>query len=172
MSRARRFCAWCAAPLGPVEDDRQRCGACGETLYLNAAPCVAVLVRDAAGRVLLARRAIEPRRGLWDTPGGFCAPFETPEEAAVRELAEEAGVVIEVGRFVAHVSDVYGDDGDATLAAVLEARIVAGEPVAADDVAELRWFALDALPDRAEIAFPSTAAALGLLALDELGDLG
>ena len=168
--RARRFCAWCAAPLGPVEGSSQRCAACGETLYLNAAPCVAVLVRDDRGRVLLARRAIEPRAGLWDTPGGFLEPFETPEQAAVRELAEEAGVEIEVERLLAHLPDVYGDDGDPTLAAVVTARITAGRLVAADDVAELAWFALDALPPRAEIAFPSTAAALALRALGELGE--
>jgi ADP-ribose pyrophosphatase YjhB (NUDIX family) len=122
-----------------------------------------VLVIDEAGRLLLGRRAIEPRRGLWDIPGGFCGPDETPEACAVRELHEETGCTIELTGFVAHLIDTYGDDGDHTLNAVFTARIVAGTPVAADDVAELAWFALDALPPQDELAFRNTAEAISLI---------
>ena len=55
---------------------------------------------DADGRVLLGRRAIEPWLGFWDTPGGFVSPGESLEDAVRRELREEAGIEIAVGRLV------------------------------------------------------------------------
>ena len=81
----------------------------------------------------------------------------------MRELREETGCAVALTGFVAHLIDVYGDDGDHTLNAVFTARILTGDPVPADDVAELRWFALDDLPDDAELAFRNTAEALRLL---------
>jgi mutator protein MutT len=158
----RVFCPFCAARLGPVTGSAQECPGCGRPFYHNAAPCSAVLVED-HGRVLLARRASDPGAGLWDLPGGFCEPGETPEECAVRELREETGADIEVTAFIAHLVDTYGPGGDLTLNAVFRARLV-GDPVltAADDVAELRWFGADELPTREAIAFANTAAALRL----------
>jgi 8-oxo-dGTP diphosphatase len=156
----RVFCPFCAARLGPLVGGCQPCPGCGRPFYHNAAPCSAVLVED-GGRVLLARRAIDPGAGLWDVPGGFCEPEETPEECAVRELREETGATIEVTGFLGHIVDTYGPGGDPTLNCVFRARLV-GDPVleAADDVAELRWFAPDELPGRDEIAFANTAEAL------------
>ncbi len=156
----RVFCPFCATRLGPIAGAAQECPGCGRPFYHNAAPCSAVVVED-DGRVLLARRAADPGAGLWDLPGGFCEPGETPEEGAVRELREETGADIEVTGFLAHLVDTYGEAGDPTLNCVFRARLV-GEPVltAADDVAELRWFAPDELPPRAEIAFENTAEAL------------
>jgi ADP-ribose pyrophosphatase YjhB (NUDIX family) len=161
--RLRNHCSDCGALLGPLTGNLQTCTSCELPFYHDAKPCAAVLVIDEAGRLLLGRRAIEPRRGLWDIPGGFCGPDETPEACAVRELHEETGCTIELTGFVAHLIDTYGDDGDHTLNAVFTARIVAGTPVAADDVAELAWFALDALPPQDELAFRNTAEAISLI---------
>ena len=108
LTRAFRFCPWCGAPLGAPVGERQDCSGCGEPSYLNPKPTASAILLDAAGRVLLARRAIEPFRGFWDTPGGFTAPGESLEECVRRELREEAGVEIEVGRLVATLPDVYG----------------------------------------------------------------
>ena len=155
----RRFCPFCAAALGPRAGSRQDCSGCGRPYFHNAAPTCAVLVVD-GDRVLLARRAIDPGIGLWDLPGGFCEPDETPDEAAVRELREEAGVEIVVTGFLGHVVDTYGTDGDRTLNAVYLARITEGTPVPADDVAELAWFAAADLPGPDEIAFANTIEAL------------
>jgi ADP-ribose pyrophosphatase YjhB (NUDIX family) len=161
--RERRFCGFCGGPLGPTAGNRQDCAGCGEPYYHDAKPCAAVLVLDDAGRVLLGRRAIAPAHGRWDIPGGFCGPDETPEECARRELREETGCEIELTGFLGHIVDVYGEGGDHTLNAVFTARIEAGDPVAADDVAELRWFAIHELPDPAALAFANTAQALALL---------
>jgi 8-oxo-dGTP diphosphatase len=156
----RLFCPFCATRLGPLEGSMQACPGCGRPFYHNAAPCSAVLVED-GGRVLLARRGIDPAAGLWDLPGGFCEPGETPEECAVRELREETGAEIEVTGFLGHIVDTYGPGGDRTLNCVFRARLV-GDPVlvATDDVAELRWFDASELPGRDEIAFGNTAEAL------------
>ena len=161
--RLRTYCSDCGSPLGPLAGNVQTCTRCGVPYYHDAKPCAAVLVLDDAGRLLLGRRAIEPRRGLWDIPGGFCGPDETPEACAVRELMEETGCVIELTGFLAHLIDTYGDDGDHTLNAVFSARIVSGTPETADDVAELRWFALDDLPPADQLAFRNTAQAITIL---------
>jgi ADP-ribose pyrophosphatase YjhB (NUDIX family) len=117
-------------------------------------------VRDEAGRVLLARRGVEPFLGLWDTPGGFVDPGESLEECVRRELREEAGVEVEVVRLVATVPDTYGPTGDATVNVFYECRLLSGDPRPDDDVAELRWFARDDLPAPEELAFACVRAAL------------
>ena len=79
-----------------------------------------------------------------------------------RELREEAGVEIEVGRLVVTVPDEYGDTGETTVNAFYECRIVSGDPQPDDDVAELRWFEPDELPAGAELAFEGVRVALGV----------
>jgi ADP-ribose pyrophosphatase YjhB (NUDIX family) len=125
-------------------------------------------VLDGAGRVLLGRRGIEPFLGLWDTPGGFVEPGESLEECVRRELREEAGVEVAVGRLVATVADTYGATGDATLNAFYECRLLSGEPRPDDDVAELRWFEPEALPAPDELAFDCVRRALAAWRLARL----
>ena len=88
-------------------------GTCGSTYYANSAPCVSALVEDDDGRVLLARRAVEPYRGLWDPLGGFLEEGEHPEDALRRELLEETGLRCEPVRFLGVWMDVYGDAPEA-----------------------------------------------------------
>lgn len=123
-------------------------------------PAVSALVADELGRILLARRAHEPARGRWDTPGGFLDEAEEPEAALRRELREETGVEIEIGEFVGIYPDTYGEGDDASyvLNLVWEVRIASGELEPADDVSELRWFSPTALPPDEELAFPWIAA--------------
>jgi ADP-ribose pyrophosphatase YjhB (NUDIX family) len=114
-----------------------------------------VVIEDDAGRILLARRAIDPYRGLWDTPGGYLDEGEHPLDGLRRELREETGLTVEPGRFLGAFMDWYGDapDANATLNLFWTAHVVAGEPSPDDDVAELRWFAPDELPPEEELAF-------------------
>jgi ADP-ribose pyrophosphatase YjhB (NUDIX family) len=158
--RVFRFCPWCGGPLGEPVGERQECAACGEPSYLNPKPTASAILLDAGGRVLLGRRAIDPHRGLWDTPGGFTRPGESLEECVRRELREEAGVEVEVGRLVITVPDFYGDTGEATVNAFYECRLLSGDPQPDDDVAELRWFDPDALPAAEELSFAGVRAAL------------
>jgi 8-oxo-dGTP diphosphatase len=112
------------------------------------------------GRVLLGRRARDPHAGSWDVLGGFMDPGETPEAAVVRELREETGLECAVGRYLGGFTDVYGATGDATLNLAFACTYLGGEPVAADDVSELRWFAPGALPAVDAFGFPSSVAIL------------
>jgi ADP-ribose pyrophosphatase YjhB (NUDIX family) len=55
-------------------------------------------------QILLCRRAIEPRQGLWAPPGGFLESGETVTQAAIREVQEEAGAATEITALYAVVS--------------------------------------------------------------------
>lgn len=94
-----RFCFHCGEALArsvPAGDDRERwnCAACGYVVYENPTPVVLVVV-EAANRMLLIRRALEPYKDRWAVPGGFVEQGESVTLAAVRELREETGLAIE-----------------------------------------------------------------------------
>jgi len=82
----------------PEGEDRERlvCGDCGFVAYENPKIIVGSVVEAADGRVLLCRRAIEPRRGFWTLPAGYMEMGETAEEGAAREAREEARAEIAV----------------------------------------------------------------------------
>src|SRR5664279_973428 len=62
----------------------------------------AIAVRD--GALLLIRRRRSPSRGSWSLPGGRVEPGETAEDALRREVAEETGLVVEIGALVGEVT--------------------------------------------------------------------
>jgi ADP-ribose pyrophosphatase YjhB (NUDIX family) len=82
----------------PPGDERERavCESCGEVHYQNPR-IIAGCVVDCAGRLLLCRRAIEPRRGYWTHPAGFMELGETLQDAALRETREEALAHVQLG---------------------------------------------------------------------------
>jgi ADP-ribose pyrophosphatase YjhB (NUDIX family) len=96
-----KFCSSCAAPLAqrvPPGDNLPRwvCDQCGEIHYQN--PKVVVgSIPEFEGKLLLCRRAIEPRYGYWTLPAGFMENDETVGQAALRETQEEAGAQVELG---------------------------------------------------------------------------
>ena len=88
-----RFCPVCgSADFQPHDARSKRCGACGFTYYLNASASTVAVIRDAAGRLLVVRRAKAPAKGTLDLPGGFVDPGETLHEGCIREVREETGV--------------------------------------------------------------------------------
>ena len=102
-----RFCPKCGMPLHtPQRENYMGCPHCGFLLFFNAALAVAVVLCDAAGRILMTRRAKEPAKGTLDLPGGFADIFEKPEAAACRELAEECGIALSPEKLTYFYSDV------------------------------------------------------------------
>jgi ADP-ribose pyrophosphatase YjhB (NUDIX family) len=89
-------------PSTPEGDNRERlvCSTCGFVHYRNPKVVVGSIVRD-RGRMLLCRRAIEPRRGFWTLPAGYMEFGEMAEDAARREAHEEACADITIERVLA-----------------------------------------------------------------------
>ncbi|MBI4809403.1 MAG: NUDIX hydrolase [Nitrosomonadales bacterium] len=95
------FCPTCGAPVElrtPQDDHRERhvCTACHTIHYQNPKIIAGAIPEWTDGRILLCRRAIEPRHGLWTLPAGFMENGETTTQAAARETLEEANARIEV----------------------------------------------------------------------------
>ncbi len=137
-------------------------------------PSVAVLARDEDGRLLLVREA---ETGLWQTIGGAVEPDESPAQAAVREAAEEASVVVEL----TGIRSVVGGpqfrmaypNGDLVsyVPTIFDARVIDGEPRPdGDETIDVAWFTTDQLADTALSEF--TIALLGDPAVAIFGQVG
>jgi 8-oxo-dGTP diphosphatase len=132
-----------------------RCPACDSVYYASSKATACAVCVDDDGRLLLARRAEEPFRNHWDLPGGFLEEGEHPFDAIRRELREETSLEVEPLEFIGVWIDRYPTRTHtaATLNLYWTARVVAGFAEAADDVSEVGWFALDALPPARDLAF-------------------
>jgi ADP-ribose pyrophosphatase YjhB (NUDIX family) len=100
LPRTFKHCKVCGAPVEyrvPPDDNRARavCTSCGNVHYENPLNVVGT-VPSWGHQVLLCRRNIEPRFGLWTLPAGFMELGETTQAGAVRETEEEAGANIQV----------------------------------------------------------------------------
>lgn len=106
----------------------------------------------AGGRVLMCRRAREPRIGCWVLPGGFVEQNESLEDAAVRETREETGVALEAGalRFYAVSSLTNMNQVYVGFVVELDRQI---DPVCGDECLEVRYCSAEDMPWD-ELAFP------------------
>lgn len=115
-----KFCSECAHPVSlqiPPDDNRPRyvCTQCGTIHYQNPKMVIGSIPawkEDGETRILLCKRAIEPRYGYWTLPAGFMENEETTGEAALRETFEEAGARIDLHELftlinVPHVHQVH-----------------------------------------------------------------
>jgi len=95
-----KFCSQCGAAVEqriPEGDSLPRfvCPSCQTVHYTNPKVVVGCLA-EWEGKILMCRRAIEPRHGLWTLPAGFLEDDETTIQGAMRETLEEAGARVEV----------------------------------------------------------------------------
>ncbi len=110
------FCSHCGSPVElrvPAGDNRPRfvCPSCATVHYQNP-KVVTGCIPEWEGRILLCRRAIEPRYGLWTLPAGFMENGETTMEGAARETLEEARARVDITALytafnLPHVNQIY-----------------------------------------------------------------
>jgi ADP-ribose pyrophosphatase YjhB (NUDIX family) len=140
----------------PEGDDRERlvCPDCGFVNYEN--PKVVVgCVAHWQDRILLCRRAINPRAGYWTLPAGYMELNETPVEGALREAWEEARARIEIEALLA----VYAIPRISQVQLIYRGRLLSPDVEAGPESAEVALFNREEIPHDT-IAFPSVRWAL------------
>lgn len=147
-------CVKCGHPTAekiPLGDSkfRQVCTHCGNIHYENPKIiCGALVTWD--NKILLCRRAIEPRYGLWTLPAGYMELFETMEQGAARETFEEAEAEIEIEQLYC----MYNIPRIGQIYVLFKAALKDGKFGAGPETIECRLFAEDEIPWE-DLAFPS-----------------
>jgi 8-oxo-dGTP diphosphatase len=154
------FCVYCGDRLEEqfLEGKmRQVCEGCKQISYENPLPVVSVMVPNDRREILLVKREREPSKNMWCFPIGFAESGESIQEAALRELKEEAGIdgriiqIIDVG---SEGNEMYGE----LLIVTFEAEKIGGVETAGDDACDVGYFPATNLP---RLAFSSQERALG-----------
>jgi len=155
-----KHCSNCGSPVDlkiPEGDNRSRfvCSQCNIIHYQN--PNIVVgCVPEQDGRILLCRRAIEPRHGFWTLPAGFMELGETLAEGAARETLEEACAEVRIERLFASVDVI--DAGQVHL--FFTATLLSGYGVGQESL-ETKLFS------EAEIPWDDLAFKSGIFALEK-----
>lgn len=107
-----KFCNACGSAVEfriPDGDHQPRhiCPACDHIQYFNPRVIVGCVPETDDGRILMCKRNIEPRLGLWTFPAGFMELGESSAEGAAREALEESQAVVEVGDVLAMINVPY-----------------------------------------------------------------
>ncbi len=153
-----KFCSSCGGTVSyrvPKDDNRERavCDSCGRIHYRN--PIIVVgCVAERDGKVLLCKRAIEPRYGYWTVPAGFMELGESVAGGAARETLEEALATVELGHLFASVDVV-----DAGQVHLFYTGKLVGDFGVGNETLEAALFSEDEIPWD-EIAFHSGKFAL------------
>lgn len=156
-----KYCSHCGAPVVvriPAGDNRPRyvCESCGTVHYQNPL-IVTGCIAEWNDRILMCRRAIRPRYGLWTLPAGFMENGETVQEGAARETWEEARARVEPFALytiftLPHINQVY---------MLFRGRLAEPACGPTDESLEAGLFAEEVIPWR-ELAFPVVAESLRL----------
>jgi len=157
-----KFCSMCGALVSrrtPAGDTHERfvCDAC-QTIHYQNPKMVVGCIPEWEDRILLCRRAIEPRHGFWTLPAGFVDAGEDPADTAARECLEETGLTVRI----LHVLEVIAGrehPRGADFIIVYSAQVISGELMAGDDADQAAWFERADLPP---LAFRATQKTLNL----------
>ncbi|MBP9561315.1 MAG: NUDIX domain-containing protein [Syntrophorhabdaceae bacterium] len=157
--KTKTYCYFCGAELREdFLEGRQRrvCSVCNKIHYENPLPAASVILPNRNREVLLVKRAHEPYRDMWCFPIGFAEVGETIEDAALRELKEEAGIggkIVQLVDVSSHINPVYGE----LLIVTFEGEKTGGIETPGDDASDCRYFPVMDLP---ELAFDSQEKAI------------
>ncbi len=140
----------------PAGDNRERkvCRDCGFVAYENPKLVVGAVCRW-EDRILLCRRAIDPRTGYWTLPAGYLELDEATPAGAAREAWEEAHAEIAIDGLLA----VYDIPRISQVQLIYRARLISPDIAAGPESLEVRLFAWDEIPWQ-DLAFPSVTWAL------------
>lgn len=155
------YCPFCATPLQTRQAfgrERPACPACGFIQFHDPKVAASMLITEQR-QVLLICRGVPPREGFWALPAGFVEADETPEEAAVREAAEETGLHVQSDGLLA-LRRIANPERAGVLICY-RGRVLGGKLQAADDVSDARWFAVEDIPWN-DLAFETTHEMLHL----------
>ncbi|MBI1885635.1 MAG: NUDIX hydrolase [Chloroflexi bacterium] len=143
-----RFCPACGDALNqqllPSEERPRLVCPQGHILYVNPKIIVGV-IPERRGKLLLMRRAIEPRHGFWTFPGGFMEIDESVEECAAREALEETGVTVRIDGLVG-VYSRPGPAGPGIVSIVYRGKVTGGPISPGREALEVRWFVPSEIP--------------------------
>ncbi len=163
-----KFCSSCGSPVAlrvPPGDTLARhvCDTCNAIHYQNPRMVVGCIV-EWQDRILLCKRGIEPRYGLWTVPAGYMENGETTFQGAMRETLEEACARVEVGPLYAlynipHINQVY---------ILFRARLLDASVKAGAETLEVRLCAEHEIPWD-EIAFAAVRKTLAQYYADRKG---
>ena len=153
------YCSFCGASVSrrvPEGDNLPRhvCDSCDTVHYQNPKIVTGCIIKW-EDRILLCRRAIDPRYGLWTIPAGFMELGETTHYAAARETYEEAKAVVKIDELFAvynipHVSQVY---------MIYRAHLESPDYAPGEESLDVRLYSEDEIPWD-ELAFPVVRASL------------
>lgn len=153
------FCTACGQPTSdqiPLGDHkvRQVCTHCNAIYYVNPKVICGTLAiwQD---KVLLSRRAIEPRYGLWTLPAGYMELLETMEQGAARETREEAEAEVDIEQLYC----MYNIPRIGQIYVLFKAALIDGQFGAGEETIESRLFEEHEIPWN-ELAFPSVERTL------------
>jgi ADP-ribose pyrophosphatase YjhB (NUDIX family) len=148
------FCSNCGSPVVTKVPDgdhlpRFVCPSCGIIHYKNPL-LVLGCVPQWEDKILLCRRAIEPRLGFWTVPAGFMENGETLQQAAARECHEEALATVEIGSLLAVASVTHANQ----VHVMFRARLLKPEFAPGAESIEVGLYTEAEIP-WADLAFPS-----------------
>lgn len=160
------FCPKCGGRLNyrqVGERERLMCGECNWIMYENPIVGVAAILRQ-NGKILLGRRAATASYpGLWCIPCGYVEYDEDIRAAVIREFMEETGLTIQPGQVYTVLSNFH-NPAVHTVGVWFEAKTVGGLLCPGDDLDQVDYFALDAVP---QLAFPTDRQVIKRLLIEE-----
>ena len=154
------FCSNCGSDKiefkTPIGDNANRfcCSNC-ETIHYQNPNVVVGAIPIWEGKIMLAKRNIEPRKGFWNLPCGFLELNETVEEGAIREVLEETGVKIKLGA----LQTVYNLPDAQQVYMIFTAEMISNDFKVTAESSEVKLFSKSEIPWE-QIAFSSNTFAL------------